>query len=156
MLIREERPADRPSVANVHQLAFGDHGDVVIPLIDDLRVSLGSEEGLSLVAVDHDVVVGHVLFTRSLLDAPSQLVDVQVLSPVGAVPEHQRQGVGGALIRQGVEELDRRGVPLVFLEGSPSYYPRLGFSAGREQHHPAPLPALLLADTGRRLSGAAA
>jgi putative acetyltransferase len=37
-----------------------------------------------------------------------------------------------------VEELDRRGVPLVFLEGSPSYYPRLGFTPGREHRFRRP------------------
>jgi putative acetyltransferase len=72
-----------------------------------------------------------VLFTRNRLDAPPRLVDVQVLSPVGVLPERQRQGVGSALIRHGLDELAKRGVPLVFLEGSPDYYQRLGFSPGQ-------------------------
>lgn len=138
MQIREEAAADRTSVARVHRRAFGDQGDVVVPLVDDLRASLSSEAGLSLVAVDQDTVVGHVMFTRNLLDAPRRLVDVQVLSPVGVLPEHQRQGIASALIRQGVEELDRRGVPLVFLEGSPSYYPRFGFTPGRKHNFRRP------------------
>jgi putative acetyltransferase len=138
VLIREERHVDHGSVAHVHREAFGEHGAVVVPLVDDLRRSLADELGLSLVAVDRDEVIGHVLFTRNLLDGPERLVDVQVLSPVGVLPEHQRQGVGTALIRHGLAELRRRGVPLVFLEGSPTYYSRLGFSPGAAHHFRRP------------------
>ncbi|MDX6284940.1 MAG: putative acetyltransferase [Frankiales bacterium] len=130
VLIREERPEDYESVAEVHQLAFGSHGSVVVPLVADLRASLKREPGLSLVADNGGRVVGHALYTRNLLDAPRRLVDVQVLSPVGVRPDRQRQGVGAALIRRGLEVLAQRGVPLVFLEGSPAYYSRFGFSAG--------------------------
>ena len=44
------------------------------------------------------------MFTRSLLDAPRRLVDVQVLSPLGVLPEHQRQGIGSALVRAGLAD----------------------------------------------------
>jgi len=130
VLIRPEQPADHDRVAELHRLAFGQHGeDVVVPLVADLRRSLVTEPGLSLVAVDGDEVVGHVLFTRNLLDAPPRLVDVQVLSPLAVHPDHQRHGVGAALIERGVAELDDRGVPAVFLEGDPAYYRRNGFVA---------------------------
>ena len=132
MLIREETPGDHDSVAVVHSRAFGEHGRVVVPLVDDLRASLASEDGLSLVAEDGGDIVGHILFTRSVLDAPPRLVDVQVLSPLGVLPDRQRQGIGRALIAHGLDEMSRRGVPLVFLEGSPAYYPKSGFSPGRE------------------------
>jgi putative acetyltransferase len=42
-------------------------------------------------------------------------------------PGHQGRGIGAALIRRGLEILATRGVPAVFLEGSPDYYPRFGF-----------------------------
>jgi putative acetyltransferase len=79
------------------------------------------------------MVVGHVRFTRSLLDAPTRLVEVQVLSPVSVMPERQGQGIGSALIRRGLETLAARNVPLVFLEGEPGYYGRLGFDPATEQ-----------------------
>ena len=138
MHVREEGPEDRDAVARVHLRAFDD-GGVVASLVDDLRASLESEAGLSLVAVDEgDSVVGHVMFTRNLLDAPKQLVDVQVLSPLGVLPERQRQGVGGLLVRHGLEQLATHGVPLVFLEGSPIYYARFGFQPGREHQFRRP------------------
>ena len=131
MLIREERLTDHAAVRDVHREAFGSHSEMVIPLVDDLRRSLGSELGLSLVAVDEaDEVVGHILFTHSLLDAPRQLVDVQVLSPLSVRPSAQRQGVGGDLIRHGIVALAEAGVVAVFLEGDPGYYARFGFTAG--------------------------
>ena len=34
---------------------------------------------------------------KSLLDAPDRLVPVQVLTPLGVLPDHQRRGVGTAL-----------------------------------------------------------
>jgi putative acetyltransferase len=132
VLVREERPEDRDAVARLHSLAFADDG-VVASLVDDLRASSATETGLSLVAVDHDeTVAGHVMFTRNVLDAPPRLVDVQVLSPLGVLPSHQGRGVGGLLVRRGLEQLAGQGVPLVFLEGSPVYYSRFGFQPGGE------------------------
>ena len=134
MQIRAERGDDRPVVAEVHRAAFGAEGEAIVPLVNDLRRSLETEAGLSLVATDDvDHVIGHVMFTRNLLDAPRQLVDVQVLSPLGVRPDVQRQGVGTALVRAGLEILAERRVPLVFLEGSPDYYGRLGFVAGGDR-----------------------
>ncbi|WP_053202395.1 GNAT family N-acetyltransferase [Jiangella muralis] len=154
MELRPEEAADHDAVHDVHRQAFGDDGEHVATLTRDLRGLLSPTSGLSLVAVENDKVVGHVLFTRSILDAPERLVDVLVLSPVGVLPAHQRSGVGTALITRGLELADEQGAPLVFLEGSPGYYPRFGFEPGE------PLgfrkPSLRIPDAAfqvRRLSG---
>jgi putative acetyltransferase len=134
MEIREELSSDVDAVQEIHRAAFASHADQVVSLVHDLRRSLRSEVGLSLVAVgDDDQISGHVLFTRNLLDAPSHLVDVQVLSPVGVRPDLQGRGIGSALIRHGIETLARRAVPAVFLEGSPVYYSRFGFELGADR-----------------------
>jgi putative acetyltransferase len=131
--MREEQLADHEQVAAVQRAAFGAQGAAVAALVNDLRASVASDGGLSLVATDEDdQVVGHALFTRSLLDAPTRLVDVQVLSPLGVLPEQQGRGIGSALVRSGLELLAGRDVPLVFLEGSPAYYSRFGFSPGAD------------------------
>ena len=129
MELRNEDERDRESVRAVHLAAFGDHGRMVAELVDDLRTIPGC---VSLVAEDAGEVAGHVMFTTSLLDAPPRLVSVQVLSPVGVLPPHQRRGVGSALIRRGLELLEASSVPLVFLEGAPQYYSRFGFVPGGE------------------------
>jgi putative acetyltransferase len=90
--VRIEDERDAPAVRGVHLAAFGDRGAVVADLVDDLRAAVAKGEGMSLVAEEGDEVVGHVMFTPSLLDAPRRLVSVQVLSPVGVLPAWQRQG----------------------------------------------------------------
>ena len=133
MDLREELPNDRESVRDVHLRAFGDHGLVVADLVDNLRDTITPGNGLSLVAEIDGQIAGHVMFTRSLLDAPRRLVEVQVLSPLGVIPEQHKRGIGSALVRRGVETLAEQAVPLVFLEGDPRYYSRFGFAPGDAQ-----------------------
>jgi putative acetyltransferase len=138
MDLREELPSDRESVRNVHLRAFGDHGRAdhglaVANLVDALRETITPTSGLSLVAEHDGQVVGSVLFTRSLLDAPRRLVEVQVLSPLGVMPEYQKRGIGSALVRYGLEALAKQSAPLVFLEGAPGYYSRFGFTPGGDE-----------------------
>ena len=125
--VRYEEPRDADAVAEVHREAFGDHGGVVALLVEDLRALLNRESGLSLLAECRGEVVGHVMFSRGLLDAPARLVAVEILSPVAVRPHAQRNGIATALIQRGLEILSARQVPAVFLEGDPGFYSRLGF-----------------------------
>ncbi|GAA1867244.1 N-acetyltransferase [Myceligenerans crystallogenes] len=128
MDLRDELPSDRHTVRDLHLAAFGDHGRVVADLTDDLRDT--GAPVLSVVADQDGQVAGHVMVTRGLLDAPRRLVEVGVLSPLAVLPALQRRGLGAALVRHGLADLAERGVPLVFLEGDPGYYSRLGFTPG--------------------------
>ena len=131
MEIRADNGDDHVSVRDLHLAAFGDHGRVVARLVEGLRGAHG-ESALGLVTVDGAQIVGHVLFTPGLLDAPRRLVEVAVLGPVAVWPGRQRQGIGSALIRRGLDQLAERSLPVVFLEGPPGYYARFGFRAGGE------------------------
>ncbi len=125
--VRLERAGEERRIRAVVEEAFVGAA-VVGELVDALRRSPDWLPGLSFVADLDGDVVGHVLFTRSLLDAPRRLVDVLVLSPLAVAPAHQRQGIGSALVRHGLHELRRvRGEPLVFLEGDPTFYAHFGF-----------------------------
>lgn len=142
MNLREELTPDHAAVRELHRLAFGTQGDKVADLLDALR---RDEPGCTgVVAEDDGLIVGHVLFTKNLLDAPRRLVDVQVLSPIAVAPDRQRQGIGKQLIAHGVALLDARGVPLLFLEGSPAYYTRRGFTPGGD--HGFRKPSLRIPD----------
>jgi predicted N-acetyltransferase YhbS len=110
--VREEEPEDRDAVRRVEQAAFGrdDEADIV----DALRTD--PAWALSLVAVaDDGEIVGHLLFTRG--------DRAMTLGPLAVAPEHQRSGVGGALMREGLARIDE---PIVLL-GHVDYYPRFGF-----------------------------
>lgn len=127
IVLRPERAGEEPTIRRVVEDAFVGE-PVVGELVDALRRSPDWVPGLSLVAELDGEIVGHVLFTRSLLDAPSRLIDVLVLSPLSVAPAHQRRGIGDALVRYGLEEVRRvPNEPLVLLEGDPAYYARFGF-----------------------------
>jgi putative acetyltransferase len=123
--LREETPQDIPAIREINRLAFAGEGEAV--LVDGLRTD--QDVVVSLVALQNDVVVGHVLFSR--LRAPDASLQVASLAPVAVLPEHQRQGIGKALIEEGLERCRTRGYQAVIVLGDPAYYPRFGFSAER-------------------------
>ena len=135
MIVRAEESSDLPETRAVVAAAFGD--EPVAELLDGLRASSAWRD-LSFVAEQDGRVVGHVSFTRAWLDTPQRLVEVLVLSPLSVLPSSQGAGVGSALVRRTLELLQDRPEPLVFLEGSPSYYGRLGFRPGGPHGFTAP------------------
>lgn len=109
------------------------------PAVADLADALAErDDGVALVAVEGSRVVGYVGLSRSWVDAPDRVVDVVVLSPLGVVPDRQRQGVGRTLMAGAVAVAVRTGAPLLFLEGDPAYYLRFGFVRGSSLGFAAP------------------
>ncbi|MEE6261304.1 GNAT family N-acetyltransferase [Plantactinospora sonchi] len=131
LVVRHERVDDHEAVREVHTLAFGD-GERVPALVEALRAAQPALAPLSLVATVGERVVGHVMLSACRLDALPRLVDVLSLSPLGVLPEFQRQGIGSRLVARALADADSRGVPLVFLEGSPHYYGKRGFADATE------------------------
>lgn len=66
-----------------------------------------------------------------LRDDAGALHRVGMLSPLAVAPARQKDGIGGALVREVCARADAAGDPLVILEGSPLYYPRFGFVDAR-------------------------
>jgi len=124
--IRVMRPDEFVAVRDVSIAAF--KGDPRIgSLLDILRASWSWEDALSFVAVRDDSIIGHVLYSHALLDAPTSIVEVLVLSPLAVRPDLQRQRIGSRLVTESIAALAARHEPLVFLEGHPDYYQRFGF-----------------------------
>ncbi|MEE4349726.1 MAG: N-acetyltransferase [Pacificimonas sp.] len=124
--IREERPGDELAIYDLTKRAFasmpfsdGDEQD----LINRLRAVEALT--LSLVAQKAERIVGHVAFTPA--DADDGAVGWFALGPVSAEPDLQGQGIGGALIREGLTRLRADGAAGCILIGDPEYYQRFGF-----------------------------
>jgi putative acetyltransferase len=124
VVIRAYRPEDEAAVRTVVAEAFAGEGATVAALVDDLRAAHVRAE---LVAEDEGEVVGHVMLSRSWVDARRALVEVLVLSPLSVAPARQGRGLGTRLLGAAVEEAARQRVPALFLEGSPAYYSSRGF-----------------------------
>jgi putative acetyltransferase len=136
VFVRCEDTKDRSAVRSVNVAAFGrlDEAD----LVDRLR-----HEGavlLSLLAEVRGEVVGHILFSRMWIDDASGSRAAVALSPVAVLPARQRQGIGGRLIRSGLDCLRDRGEHIVLVVGHPDYYPRFGFSTVKARRLESPFP----------------
>ena len=136
-MIRACTAADQAAVRDVVTEAFGEEGRTVAALVDDLRVAHARAE---LVAEEAGEVVGHVMLSRSWVDARQALVEVLVLSPLSVAPRHQGGGVGTALVAAAIEEAGRLGAPALFLEGSPDYYGARGFEPATPRGFRSPSP----------------
>lgn len=130
--IAPETPADQAGVHDVVRRAFAHH-PAVADLVDLIRASPQFVPGLSLVARRGSAVVGHVMLSHTdLVDDDGVRREVLTLSPLAVEPEHQGQGIGSALVVEGLRRAAVTDEPLVTLEGSPRYYPRLGFDPSTE------------------------
>ncbi|WP_245708663.1 GNAT family N-acetyltransferase [Ruania alba] len=132
--VRPERADERAAVLDVVRQAFehaqAGEGDRVAELDRALAMACtgaGSLDAISLVAETGGAVVGQVRLTGAWVDAPSRLVEVWVLSPLAVLPTAQGRGIGSELVRAALAAGAEAGRGLVFLEGHPGFYPRLGF-----------------------------
>lgn len=117
--IRDERPGDVAAIRKVNRLAFAQ--DQEGRIVDALRANGAAM--LSLVAIDDDAVVGHIMFSPLFVGA----VQGAGLAPMAVTPSHQRQGIGSRLVEAGVERLRTMGCPFIVVIGHPAFYPRFGF-----------------------------
>jgi predicted N-acetyltransferase YhbS len=128
--IRPETPADYARVFEITEAAFrdlpiSDHTEQ--HLVNRLRTSTAFIPELSLVAELDGEVVGHILFTRAAIVGPDRTWESLTLAPVSVAPPYQRHGIGGQLIRAGIEIACELGFDNINLVGHAEYYPRFGF-----------------------------
>lgn len=122
MFLRAETWNDRDAVYAVNAAAFETR--IEADLVDKLRVQ--ARPVISLVAEENGKVVGHILFSAVTLSGHPE-VKIMGLAPMAVEPEHQRKGIGSALVRAGLEQCERLGFTAVVVLGHPEYYPRFGF-----------------------------
>jgi putative acetyltransferase len=128
--VRQAVPGDRTAIFGVVERAFGrvHEADLVERVVAD------GEQLLELVAEKDGRIVGHVLFSRLLVDPEGTPFDAVSLAPLAVDPTYQGHGVGSALVRRGHEILRERGEKLSIVVGDPAYYGRFGYArAGAEK-----------------------
>jgi putative acetyltransferase len=118
MIVRPEEPADYATVRTVVETVFPTPAEA--RLVDQLRTDGDAE--ISLVAIDGEAIVGHVMFSR--ITAGFRALG---LGPVAVLPARQRRGIGNLLIGQGLAQARTEGWEIVFVLGDPDYYRRFGF-----------------------------
>ena len=124
MTIREASPSDLEATLAVERAAFA--SNVEANLVRDLLNDDSALPTLSLLAFEHDIAVGHILFTQAKLD-PVSNISISIMAPLAIIPEKQKLGIGTQLIQAGLKHLKESATDLVFVLGHPAYYTRHGF-----------------------------
>ncbi len=132
---RESLPSDIVSIEKLYPDAFPDED--LLPLVRDLLQE--TPVVLSLVGIIGASLVGHVIFTTCGLAGDTG--EVALLGPLAVATAWQRQGIGSAAVRAGLQQLKKAGVKQVYVLGDPAYYGRLGFVPEVGVAPPYPLPA---------------
>ena len=110
------------TIAAFRTLAISSHREQFV--IEALRVA--DALAVSLVAELDGRVAGHIAFSPvTISDGSTAWFG---LGPVSVFPELQRQGIGKALIREGLERLKALGAKGCCLVGHPEYYRQFGFT----------------------------
>ncbi|HOT30021.1 MAG TPA: N-acetyltransferase [Candidatus Ozemobacteraceae bacterium] len=124
--IRSETSGDVEAISEVtieafKTLDFSSHTEQFI--VAALRAA--NALAVSLVAELDGRVVGHIAFSPVTMSDGTP--GWYGLGPVSVLPEHQRIGIGSALIREGLSRLRKMNARGCCLVGHPGYYTKFGF-----------------------------
>lgn len=146
VVIRDETDADVEAITEVTIAAF-----------KTLEISNGTEHFIiralrkagaltvSLVAELDGRVVGHVAFSPVTISDGSR--GWYGLGPVSVRPDHHRQGIGKALIREGLERLKAMNARGCCVVGHPDYYRKFDFENIEGLVHPGVPEEVFLAQS---------
>jgi putative acetyltransferase len=141
IVIRSERHADHPAIAEVVRAAFVRHPDDVASFVERIRASEQFIPELALVAEDSSGVIAHVILSWVGVEGGSR-AKILNLTPMSVRPDRQRIGVGTRLIRDALRRAEAAGEPAVMVEGIAAYYPRFGFERASPLGFVAPHPKI--------------
>ncbi|SDP72843.1 GNAT family N-acetyltransferase [Desulforhopalus singaporensis] len=131
VIIRKERSEDAEVIAAVtiaafKTLAISSHTEqFIVRALRDAKALT-----VSLVAEIGEKIVGHIAFSPvTVADGTGGWYG---LGPVSVLPDYQRQGIGMAMINEGLGILKEAGGKGCVLVGDPAYYNRFGFINHRQ------------------------
>lgn len=137
--IRPATDGDNSAIFHIQAQGFG--YDKEARLTAELLADPSAIPAISLLALHGDSPVGHILFTRAYFDRQPDSPLMHILAPLAVIPAYQRHGIGGLLIRAGIDALRQQSSELVFVLGHKEYYPKYGFRPdAARQGYPAPYP----------------
>jgi putative acetyltransferase len=142
--IRSETDADIGTITKVTIAAFktleiSNHTEQFI--VEALRAAQALT--ISLVAEVNGRVIGHIAFSPVTISDGTR--NWYGLGPVSVLPEYQRQGIGKALIREGLSRLRDINAQGCCLVGHPDYYRKFGFTNIPELVHEGVPPEVFFA-----------
>ena len=154
MLIAPEEPTDADQIGEVITAAFRSHpfsAGTEAKIVEALRRN--GALSVSLTARLGGKIVGHVAF--SPVRITRQTGEWYGLGPLAVAPEHQRAGIGHALVARGLTQLRNAGAAGCVVLGDPKYYARFGFAADEALVYPGAPPGhfMRVAFHGERPSG---
>ena len=125
-IIRDETYADVTAITEVTVAAFKSleiSGHTEQFIIEALRAV--NALSVSAVAEIDGRVIGHIAFSPLTISDGTQ--NWYGLGPVSVLPDFQRQGIGKALIQEGLSRLKDMNARGCCLVGHPDYYRKFGF-----------------------------
>lgn len=128
-------------VTNLFRSAFTssegeEEGKLIGNLASELSLGIDNEEIICFGTYEEESIIGAIFFTCLRFNLDTQ---VYMLAPVAVSTMYQRQGVGQALIKYGLNELRNRSAALAITYGDPSFYSKVGFQILPEKVIQAPL-----------------
>ncbi|MGI5959396.1 MAG: GNAT family N-acetyltransferase [Massiliimalia sp.] len=143
LIIRPETHADYHQIIQLVLRSFREGTDYsdgtdVLALVEEIRNSPYYLPKLSFVAEWDHRIVGHFLFSRFPLSADPKghqkltSPSIAMLAPVSVHANYFRQGVGTAMLTQGIEQVRAAGFDGITVEGNYRFYNHLGFRTSSE------------------------
>jgi putative acetyltransferase len=124
--VRREIPGkDLLGIRRVNERAFVKSGES-----NSYEHARYNQDALSLVALQNDSLIGHILFTAVRLETSRGDVDGMGLLLLAVDPDFQHRGIGRELTLQGIDAIKARTCPFIIVIGHADYYPRFGFRPG--------------------------
>lgn len=115
-----------------------EEGNLIGALAQDLLATTPPQDLRVFIATAETDVMGAIIWTR--LQFKTNTPQAFLLSPVAIAPEWQGKGVGQALIRYGLKDLQKQGVEMALTYGDPSFYSKVGFQQITESMIKPPQP----------------
>lgn len=124
-IVRPEQPGDEAAIGAVYVAAFDNAEE--LELYQRLRDSDVFVPELSLVVQQEEMIVAHALLSQVVAGESEALI----LGPMAILPDHQRGGLGTALVRMGLERARALKYECVVAIGPGDFLASCGFRPAR-------------------------